>query len=476
MQFIKRFRVGQRAIKTAISVGLALALAMVLGSSLPIFAAIGAISVMSRTWVDSLKESLNQIAGTFLGYLIACVFVTVLPNPTFFVWMALGVLCVISLCIGLKLNFAIPLASIVFADVCLYTGGDSIVYGFHRFTDTLVGLVVALLVTQFVAFPCSIIYGKLAGRFGSKTMITAAVVAYMCIVFFAAFFLRAALEFWILAILVGICIMGGGKQIVRITGVLVPFMGVFYILMAVAVMFLNIGRLPEVFVNIFSNAFDFKAIFGGFAGSAMMQGIKRGLYSNEAGVGSAPNAAAAANVSHPVKQGLVQMLSVFIDTILICTATAMMCLCTGIVPSEELKGAPFVQESLGTVFGVIGPYFITFALLLFAFTTLLGNLFYCEGCLNYIARRTLKNKEMNVFRLFAVVVVFIGAQLQFGLVWDLADVLMGIMAIINLPVIVILGNTALKCLDDYQAQKKEGKNPCFKAESIGLEGKTEFWN
>lgn len=241
-------------------------------------------------------------------------------------------------------------------------------------------------------------------------------------------------------------------------------------------MFLNIGRLPEVFVNIFSNAFDFKAIFGGFAGSAMMQGIKRGLYSNEAGVGSAPNAAAAANVSHPVKQGLVQMLSVFIDTILICTATAMMCLCTGIVPSEELKGAPFVQESLGTVFGVIGPYFITFALLLFAFTTLLGNLFYCEGCLNYIARRTLKNKEMNVFRLFAVVVVFIGAQLQFGLVWDLADVLMGIMAIINLPVIVILGNTALKCLDDYQAQKKEGKNPCFKAESIGLEGKTEFWN
>ena len=148
MQFIKRFRVGQRAIKTAISVGLALALAMVLGSSLPIFAAIGAISVMSRTWVDSLKESLNQIAGTFLGYLIACVFVTVLPNPTFFVWMALGVLCVISLCIGLKLNFAIPLASIVFADVCLYTGGDSIVYGFHRFTDTLVGLVVALLVSE----------------------------------------------------------------------------------------------------------------------------------------------------------------------------------------------------------------------------------------------------------------------------------------------------------------------------------------
>ena len=280
----------------------------------------------------------------------------------------------------------------------------------------------------------------------------------------------------VLAVLTALCIMGGSQRLSRVTGVLVPVMGGIYVLAALVMIVLHIGLLPGVIAAIFRNAFDFKAIFGGFAGSAMMQGIKRGLYSNEAGVGSAPNAAAAANVSHPVKQGLVQMLSVFIDTILICTATAMMCLCTGIVPSEELKGAPFVQESLGTVFGVIGPYFITFALLLFAFTTLLGNLFYCEGCLNYIAGRTLKNKEMNVFRLFAVVVVFIGAQLQFGLVWDLADVLMGIMAIINLPVIVILGNTALKCLDDYLVQKKEGKNPCFKAESIGLEGKTEFWN
>ena len=280
----------------------------------------------------------------------------------------------------------------------------------------------------------------------------------------------------ILAVLTGWCLLGGGSRIVKVTSTLVPVMGVAYIVVALIVVVINIRYIPDVFARIFREAFDFQAIFGAFAGSAMMQGIKRGLYSNEAGVGSAPNAAAAANVSHPVKQGLVQMLSVFIDTILICTATAMMCLCTGIVPSEELKGAPFVQESLGTVFGVIGPYFITFALLLFAFTTLLGNLFYCEGCLNYIARRTLKNKEMNVFRLFAVVVVFIGAQLQFGLVWDLADVLMGIMAIINLPVIVILGNTALKCLDDYLVQKKEGKNPCFKAESIGLEGKTEFWN
>ena len=148
----------------------------------------------------------------------------------------------------------------------------------------------------------------------------------------------------LLAILVGICIFGGGKRIVKVTGVMVPVMGVIYILLSLIVVVLNIGQVPMVTGKIFSEAFNFRAIFGGFAGSALMQGIKRGLYSNEAGVGSAPNAAAAADVSHPVKQGLVQMLSVFIDTLLICTATALMALCTGIVPSKSLNGASFVQE------------------------------------------------------------------------------------------------------------------------------------
>lgn len=279
----------------------------------------------------------------------------------------------------------------------------------------------------------------------------------------------------LLAVAVGICIFGGGKRIVKVTGVLVPIMGVLYIAMALLVMVLNIGTIPAVLGHIFADAFDFQAIFGGFAGSAIMQGIKRGLYSNEAGVGSAPNAAAAAMVSHPVKQGLVQMLSVFIDTILVCTATAMMCLSSGLVPSPELKGAPFVQAALEGTFGSFGPFFITFALLLFAFTTLLGNLFYCEGCLNYIAGRPVVGMAMTCFRTAAVVIVFIGAQLSFGLVWDIADVLMGIMALINLPVIVLLGNTALKALADYKAQRAAGKNPVFKASSIGLCEDTDFW-
>ena len=280
----------------------------------------------------------------------------------------------------------------------------------------------------------------------------------------------------VLAVLVGICIFGGGKRIVKVTGVMVPVMGVIYIIMALIVVVLNIGQVPAVLGHIFVDAFNFKAIFGGFAGSALMQGIKRGLYSNEAGVGSAPNAAAAADVSHPVKQGLVQMLSVFIDTILICTATALMALCTGIVPSEELTGAPFVQASLANTFGAVGPYFITFALLLFAFTTLLGNLFYCEGCMNYVAGHTVGKTGKTVFNVVAVLLVFVGALLDFGLVWDLADVLMGIMALINLPVIVLLGGTALRALKDYCRQRENGQDPIFKAASIGLQGQTDFWN
>lgn len=230
-----------------------------------------------------------------------------------------------------------------------------------------------------------------------------------------------------------------------------------------------------VFREIFVGAFDFKAIFGGFAGSALMQGIKRGLYSNEAGVGSAPNAAAAADVSHPVKQGLVQMLSVFIDTLLICTATAMMCLSSGLVPSADLTGAPFVQTALASSFGSFGNYFITISLLLFAFTTLIGNLFYCEGCLNYVAGRTLSTKFIKSFYFLASIIVLLGAMLDFGLVWNLADVLMGIMAIINLPVIVILSKPAIAALHDYSRQRKMGKDPVFHASSVGLKDALDFW-
>lgn len=279
----------------------------------------------------------------------------------------------------------------------------------------------------------------------------------------------------ILAVLFAACVLGGGKRLTKITGVLVPVMGVIYILVSLIVIVMHIGLLPGVLGSIFAEAFDFKAIFGGFAGSAMMQGIKRGLYSNEAGMGSAPNAAATADVSHPAKQGLVQMLSVFIDTLLICSATALMCLCSGVAPAEELQGAPYVQAAMQNALGNAGPIFIAVSMGLFAFTTLIGNYYYCEGCLKYILKRNPGRTFMTVFRVIATVIVFLGARISAGLAWDTADMFQAIMVVINIPVILILGNTALKALKDYTDQRNAGKNPEFHAADIGVSG-TEFWN
>lgn len=279
----------------------------------------------------------------------------------------------------------------------------------------------------------------------------------------------------ILAVLVGYCLFGGGRRVIAATSTLVPIMGVIYISVAFVLTLINIDQLPAVVGKIFSQAFDFQAIFSGFAGSCVMFGIKRGLYSNEAGVGSAPNAAAAADVSHPVKQGLVQMLSVFIDTLLICTATAFMCLTSGVEPVKELAGAPYVQTALAASMGGVAKVFITVSMVLFAFTTLLGNLYYVDNCFAYIMKAVPGPTFNMIYRAIACVVIFIGAGSSMGLMWDLADVLMGCMAIINLPVICILGGPALKAMDDYSKQREAGKNPVFKARSIGVTQKLDYW-
>ena len=280
----------------------------------------------------------------------------------------------------------------------------------------------------------------------------------------------------VMAVLVGWCLFGGGKRIVKATSTLVPIMGVIYIAVALFVVITNIGLLPSVLGRIFRDAFDVQAIFGGFAGSCVMYGIKRGLYSNEAGVGSAPNAAAAADVSHPVKQGLVQMLSVFIDTLLVCSATAFMCLCSGVEPTAELAGAPYVQAAMSSSLGGFGPIFVTVSMALFAFTTLLGNLYYVDNALAYILGHEPGKVFMTVYRIIASLVIFVGAGLSMGLLWDLADVLMGLMTIINLPVICALGKYALRALKDYMVQRNEGKDPVFRAKSIDLPTSTDYWN
>ena len=281
---------------------------------------------------------------------------------------------------------------------------------------------------------------------------------------------------FILAVLVGYCTMGGGKRIIKETEVVVPFMGIIYIGVALLVVIINIGALPQIMVKIFKDAFNFKAIFGGFGGSCLMYGIKRGLFSNEAGVGSAPNASSSAEVSHPVKQGLVQILSVFIDTLIVCSATAFLCMCSGITPTKEISGAVYVQEALLETLGLFGPIFITVAMILFAFTTLLGNLYYVDKACSYLLGRVPTKKFMNVMHIIMSLVVFVGAGLSADLLWNIADVTMGLMTIINMPVILILGKYVIRALSDYDKQLKEKKDPVFKAKDIGINEKLDYWN
>ena len=276
----------------------------------------------------------------------------------------------------------------------------------------------------------------------------------------------------VLAVISAVLFFGGAQKISLVSSVLVPIMASVYILIGIIITLAHIGDLPMIFGMIFEEAFDFQAIFGGFAGSCMVWGVKRGLFSNEAGMGSAPNAAAAADVSHPVKQGLVQVISVFIDTILICSTTVFIVLCTGkYTVGGDLNGIPLVQQSVKSMFGEAGVGIITVSVALFAFTSLIGNYFYAEANIKFIS----ENKVfMAVFRLLAVAMVFVGANSNLQLAWNLADILMGGMAMVNILAMFCLGGIAVRAMNDYIEQKKEGKNPVFKASSIGLDN-TDLW-
>ena len=276
----------------------------------------------------------------------------------------------------------------------------------------------------------------------------------------------------ILAVGTGLIIFGGVHRIGFITSVMVPIMAGAYLLIGLFTIVTHLPQLPGVLAMILSEAFDVQAIMGGLAGSAVVIGIKRGLFSNEAGMGSAPNAAASASVSHPAKQGMVQVISVFIDTLLICSATAMMLLLSGVQGEPGvLDGIPFVQQAISANVGIWGIHFITLSIFAFAFSSLIGNYYYAESNILFI-----KNNKilLFVFRCTCLLAVFLGAQADFSLVWNLADITMGCMAIVNIIAILILGNIAMKVLKDYETQKKAGKNPVFKAEDAGIKN-TECW-
>ncbi|MCQ4636693.1 alanine:cation symporter family protein [Anaerovorax odorimutans] len=276
----------------------------------------------------------------------------------------------------------------------------------------------------------------------------------------------------ILAVGAAVLFFGGTQKIGRVSSVLVPIMAVLYIIIGLIIFFANISYLPHAMKEVVAAAFDWESIFGGFAGSCVVLGIKRGLFSNEAGMGSAPNAAAAANVSHPAKQGLVQVLSVFIDTLLLCSTTAFIVLLTDqYTVGGELNGIPLVQQSVASVFGTAGIHFVTVAICLFAFTSLIGNYFYAEANIKFIS----ENKGfMLIFRILAILMIFVGAQNDLETAWGLADVIMGCMATVNIIAIMLLGGIALKVLKDYQEQKAQGLDPVFKAEKIGIHN-TDLW-
>lgn len=280
----------------------------------------------------------------------------------------------------------------------------------------------------------------------------------------------------VLIVMTAFVIFGGSKRISVISSVLVPVMALAYLALGLFITITNINLLPEAFLYIFQSAFDFQSIFGGFAGSVIVLGIKRGLFSNEAGMGSAPNAAATASVSHPCKQGLVQTLSVYIDTMLVCTCSAFIVLIFFVKQGGtfgDLNGMPLVQMAINSSIGEIGIHVVTFAIFCFAFSSLIGNYFYAEGNIRFITK---SNVVLTVFRITCLIAIMIGCLNNFTLAWNFADITMAFMAIVNLIAIFLLGKWAFKALDDFTAQKKAGKNPVFVSETIEGMPPTECWH
>lgn len=276
----------------------------------------------------------------------------------------------------------------------------------------------------------------------------------------------------VLAVLVVLTIFGGVKRIAKVSAIVVPIMALAYIGIALVVMMMNFKEIPSVFGLIFSNAFGFEEAVAGGIGAAVMNGVKRGLFSNEAGMGSAPNAAATATVSHPVKQGLIQAFGVFVDTILVCSATAFIILFSGVHTAGVHDGIQLTQHALAAEVGGWAHYFLAFAIFLFAFTSLIGNYYYGQSNIEFI---TNKKIWMVLYRIGVVAMVLFGSVAKVGLVWDMADTFMGFMAVINLIAILLLGKIAFAVLKDYREQRSRGLEPTFYADSIPGLKHAECW-
>lgn len=279
-------------------------------------------------------------------------------------------------------------------------------------------------------------------------------------------------------------VFGGIQRIAKVSSVIVPVMAIGYFILAFVIVLMNIHLMPHVFKAIISNAFGLEQITGGGLGATMMNGIKRGLFSNEAGEGSAPNVAATASVSHPVKQGLIQALGVFTDTLLVCSCTAFIILISGLYSHPELNGIALTQSALQSEIGSSGPIFIAIAIFLFAFSSIIGNYYYGEANIRFLFGRKEENNNgklksiLFIYRLCSGgVLVMFGALASLEIVWNLGDLCMALLTACNLIAILVLGKYAFKLLKDYQQQKKNGiKDPIFHRSQLPeIEKELECW-
>ena len=272
-----------------------------------------------------------------------------------------------------------------------------------------------------------------------------------------------------------IIVFGGIQRIAFVCAILVPLMAFGYMVLAIVVIIMNIGLVPHVFKLIMLDAFGVEKVVGGTIGATIMYGVKRGLFSNEAGEGSAPNVAATAAVSHPVKQGLIQALGVFTDTLLVCSCTAFIILISGLYQVPELNGIALTQSALQSEVGSVGPIFIAIAILMFAFSSIIGNYYYGEANIRFITPNT---KVMTAYRICSAgVMVLFGALASFELVWNIVDFFMAFLTACNLIAIVLLGRYAFRLLEDYRQQKRQGiKEPTFHRSQLPeLEHELECW-
>lgn len=270
-------------------------------------------------------------------------------------------------------------------------------------------------------------------------------------------------------------ICGGIRSVARFSQWVVPFMALAYLALALFVLVTNIQRIPELLTLIFRCAFGLEQAVGGGLGMALIMGTKRGLFSNEAGEGSTPNVAATAAVSHPVKQGLIQALGVFTDTLIICTCTALIILCCDFWQAPEQSGIVLTQKALGAELGSpqLGSTFVAVAIFFFAFTSIVANYYYGETNLRFLRD---SRKLVIVYRLCVTAIVLIGALSSLEMVWTMADVTMALMTLCNVAAILVLGKYARKALDDYRRQKREGMDPVFRASTLGdMSDKLSVW-